>query len=78
GLQSVGNHSLLFVLWGLFLVNIMIPDLETSGNIDLFFQDKDISPPEVTGISSDEPGIIGLEFNSTIPRLSRRGGSLKY
>jgi hypothetical protein len=48
----------------------MIPDLEISGNINLFFEDKDVSPPEVVGISSDEPGIISLVFNETLEEES--------
>ena len=51
-------------------VNVMIPDLDISGSIDLFFQDRDISAPEVVGISSDEPGIIGLEFNEILEEES--------
>lgn len=49
---------------------VKIPDLDISGDIKLFFQDKDVSPPEVTGITSNEPGLIRLDFNETLEEES--------
>lgn len=54
----------------LLIVNVAMPDLAVSENINLVFRDEDVSPPEVVRINSDEPGIIRLEFNEALEEES--------
>ncbi len=51
-------------------MEIALNDSELTGNISIFFEDKDIFPPEITDIYVEDVNIIKLEFNEELEEES--------
>lgn len=51
-------------------VEIALSDPELTGTISLFFEDKDIFPPDITDIYVEDVNIIKLEFNEELEEES--------
>ena len=52
----------------LFHVTIASPPL--SGSVEIHFEDRDLSPPQVTEIYADDPGLIRLQFDEELEEES--------